>query len=209
MATPNSTPSFTIDHGMVDGQTIAQWTADWWTWALQADAKTNPLLDSTGAFANVNNGGPVYFIGGTENGTAERTFAAPAAGKPILFPMLNFFDTLDPKNTENQLMAAFKNSVTNIFAEIDGVSIINPQSHLERTDFFSMGQTKEGSLIAQLGAPVGSELSPTKSTGYWLMIEGLSPGSHTLHFGGSSSGIPDVIAPFSVDVTDHITIVSS
>ena len=27
------------------GQSIAAWTADWWTWTLQAPLATNPLLD--------------------------------------------------------------------------------------------------------------------------------------------------------------------
>ena len=193
--------SFSLDKGMVAGETIAQWTQKWWTWALQAPADQNPLLDTTGAFADGStNTDAVFFIGGTMGGTADRTFTVPA-GKPLLIPILNQFDTLDPKNVENKALTNFQKSVTSLFADIDGIPLKNLQSDLVRTDFFSMGPTQSGSLVEQLGAPVGVDLSPTKSSGYWLLVDGLAAGStHTLHFGGSlSSG-------FSTETTDHITV---
>ncbi|HSU05752.1 MAG TPA: hypothetical protein VLI93_09280 [Acetobacteraceae bacterium] len=191
---------FTIEKGLVDGKTIAEWTENWWTWALQAPANHNPLLDNTGSFAGTDNFGPVFFIGGTFGGPAERTFDVPA-GKPLLIPILNQFDTLDPKNVENKAMSDFKKSVNGLFAEIDGIAVKNLQSDLVRTDFFSMGAPRPSSLIEQLGAPPGTDLSPSKSSGYWLMVQGLAPGQHTLHFGGSSN------TGFSTEVTDHITVV--
>jgi PEP-CTERM motif len=193
-------PDFTLTRSSFDGEPLAQWTQNWWTWALQAPFATNPLLDTTGAYAGVDNNGPVFFIAGTSGGSADRTFDVPA-GKPLLIPMLNQFDTLDPKSTENKLLQNFQNSVTSLFATIDGTSIKNPQSFLVRTDFFSMGETQLGSFIAELGAPVGVELYPTKSSGYWLMVSGLSLGEHTLTFGGSLSN------GFSTSVTDRIDIV--
>jgi hypothetical protein len=198
-----SMADFTIVKGMVDGQSISQWTEDWWTWALQAPYATNPLLDATGAFAGVDNNNSVFFVAGTASlggpATVVRTFDVPA-GKPLLIPILNSFDTLDPKNVENKDMQVFKKDVTGLSAEIDGVPIANLQSYLVRTDFFSMGPTQSGSLIEHIGASVGQELTPTKSSGYWLMVEGLAPGQHSLEFGGTlSSG-------FSTLTTDYITV---
>jgi hypothetical protein len=161
----------------------------------------------------VDNNRPVFLIAGTTSpdfmtgGTsADRTFDVPA-GKPLLIPMLATFDTLDPPSTEEELMEEFRNSVTSLFATIDGVSIADPASHLVNTDFFSMGTFQPDSLIAleamQLGVsvPEGTELTPTLGSGYWLMVSGLSPGEHTLTFGGTQSN------GFFVNVTDHITIV--
>jgi hypothetical protein len=195
---------FTIVKGMVDGQTIATWTQDWWTWALQAPYVTNPLLDTTGAYAGINNNEPVYFVAGTASdfggpANVDRMFDVPA-GKPLLIPVLNSFDTLDPKNVENMDMQAFQNGVRGLFAEIDGVPIKNLQSYLVRTDFFSMGPTQLGSLAEQIGEPLGVDLSPTKSSGYWLMVEGLAPGQHTLEFGGSLN------TGFSTMTIDQITV---
>jgi hypothetical protein len=102
-------------------------------------------------------------------------------------------------------MNDWQHSVTGRFASIDGHSVSNTQSYLERTDFFSMGKVQEGSLLdKRLRVPVGTDLSTTKSAGYWLMVEGLTPGAHTLDFGGTAGGI---LGANSVHVIDHITVV--
>ena len=75
-----------------------------------------------------------------------------------------------------------------------------------------MGPVQPGSLIESFGVPAGAELYPTKAAGYWLMIEGLTPGPHTLQFGGSSDAFTPApnccsnseVPAFSVDVTDNI-----
>jgi hypothetical protein len=212
----------------VAGKSIADWTAAWWTWALQAPAKQNPLTDTTGAFANVNNNGPVFFIAGTGGpaGPVSRSFAIPA-GRPVLIPLINFFDTEpaeifpqprptldDRKNAVDVVVAGWLNAVqpASLFASIDGNPVSNLTQYLEVTGLFSMGPTQADSVIASFGVPVGAELFPTKAAGYWLMIEGLSPGPHTLHFGGSSNAFTPganccntvEIAAFSTDTTAHI-----
>ena len=163
------------------------------------------MLDTTGANASVDNNGPVFFIAGTTSPltSAERTFDVPA-GKPLLIPLLNAFDTLDSEATEEALMEEFRDSVISLFATIDGTSVT---SDLVNTDFFSMGETKAGSLIESIGAPAGAELDPTLGSGYWLMVSGLSLGEHTLTFGGAES--PWTVAPdgFSTSVIDHINVV--
>lgn len=207
-----SEPDFNLLRYGYDGRSLEQWTEKWFTWAWQAPANENPMLDTTGAYASVDNNGAVFFIAGTTTPpgaanpdvptSADRTFDVPA-GKPLLIPMLNFFDTEDPKSTEVGLVEGFQASVipTSLFATIDGVSITNPESDLVNTGFFSMGKTRPGSLIEAIGAPVFSELSPTLGSGYWLMVSGLSPGEHTLTFGGAESD------GFSVSVTDHINVI--
>lgn len=197
-------PDFTLLHNGFDGQSLEQWTEKWFSWAWQAPADKNPMLDTTGAYAGVDNHGPVFFVAGTTGAltSADRTFDVPA-GKPLLIPMLNFFDTQDPESTEIGYVQGFQESVipTSLFATIDGTSIANPESDLVNTSFFSMGRTRPGSEIAAIGAAVFSELSPTLGSGYWLMVSGLSPGEHTLTFGGAESD------GFSVSVTDHIKVV--
>src|SRR5690348_2782188 len=104
----NKGPSFHVfgPNDIVDGQTIAQWTQDWWKWVLQDPSSENPITDETGAYAGVGNTGPVYFIAGTASGNAERTFDVPA-GKPLLIPMINAFDTQDPEAFETQFTGDF------------------------------------------------------------------------------------------------------
>jgi hypothetical protein len=223
--------AFTIlsPDSIVAGRPIADWTAAWWTWALQAPAAQNPLTDPTGAFANVNNNGPVFFVAGTTglSGPVTRSFGAPA-GKPLLVPMINFSDTepaeIDPptatladrENAANVVVDGWLNAVDpdSLFASIDGNPVANPAQYLQVTGLFSMGPTQAGSLIASLGVPVGAELNPTKAAGYWLMIDGLAPGPHALHFGGSSDAFtPDAnccttsqIPAFATDTTANISV---
>jgi hypothetical protein len=228
----HETPSPTIldPQSCVDGATIAAWTGRWWTWGLQAPAAGNPLTDTTGADANVNNGGPVFFIAGTFSppNTADRTFDVPA-GKPVLLPMINFFDVegqgiapspgVDTSHGEAALRASMKAliaadlaNVTSLHAEIDGVAVKNPYFYKEISGFFSMGKAQPGSLLDSIGVPAGTPTCTTISGGYWLMIEGLTPGEHTLTFGGtqaafSFNGPENTYGPFSTSVVDHIKVV--
>src|SRR5215475_9696709 len=149
-------PSFTIvrSNAAIAGQSVSQWTGDWWTWALQSPTNQNPVLDQTGAFANINNNGPVFFIAGDFGGDVERTFTVPA-GKPLLVPLLNLVDVEGPgiaptipgwKGTfeaeVNKVLAGFQNGdgpngfqpgVSSVFATIDGAPVKNPQSYLEKS----------------------------------------------------------------------------
>jgi len=188
----------------VAGKSIADWTAGWWTWVFQSPSDAVPFSDPDGSLANLNNGGPVFFVAGTGGGPVERTFSVPA-GRPLLIPMVNYFNTYDTEEVINAAIAAFPGSVTDLFAEIDGVPVADPFDYLEVTaDFFSGGLAQEGSWIASLGVPVGEDVFPSKSSGYWLMIDGLAPGTHTLRFGGTTLCCGD---PFSTEVLAEINVV--
>jgi len=207
-------------HSTVLGQSIAEWTADWWTWGFQAPARLveqpdgtasiegNPLTDTTGEFAGVDNDGPVFFVAGTFGGDVERSFKVPE-GKPLLIPLVNYIvnqyedeqngDLARQKAVIDSTLAPIKGTITDLFAEIDGFPIRNLGLHYEETDFFAMGPARAGTLNEVLGAPLGDDLYPSKSIGNWLIVDHLSPGAHTLHFGGTIAGT-------EVNVTDHIYI---
>ena len=187
----------------VAGKSIADWTAAWWTWALQAPAAHDPIADTSGADAHVNNDGPVFFVAGSYGfGPLTRSFDVPA-GRPLLVPLLNLFDTepaildskypgvtlADRQNAAGILVGDWLASVdtSSLFASIDGNAVANPSQYLEVTGLFSMGPALAGSVVEGFGIVAGDVLDPTKSGGYWLMIEGLTLGAHTLHLGGTSS----------------------
>jgi hypothetical protein len=196
---PASAYTVVAPNSVVAGKSISDWTADWWAWALRAPNATDPLSDTTGAYANVNNAGPVFFVAGN---TATRTFTVPA-GTPLLLPLINAFDiepdtsfTLADREAAATLVVdAFMASVdqNSLFASIDGNSIANLSDYQEVTDLFGFGPVQAGSVLNEYyGVAAGTDTYPTKSGGYWLMIDGLAPGPHTLEFGGSFEG-------FSVD----------
>ena len=69
----------------------------------------------------------------------------------------------------------------------DGQALHNLQADLVKTDFFSAGPTLVGSWANDQGVEVGKELTSSKGAGFWIVIEGLSKGTHTLEFGGHSA----------------------
>jgi hypothetical protein len=212
---------------VVAGKSIVDWTAEWWTWALQSLLATNPLLDDTGAFANVNNNGPVFFIAGGVTPSVTRSFNIPA-GRPVLLPLINnvVVDSIppDPAGTtlaereaaNDAYISAFVNAVdtNSLFASIDGNPVANLSQYLQVTGHFDLGPSQAGSLLEAIGVPAGTDGFPTESGGYWLMIDGLTPGPHTLHFGGAYDAFTPApnccsngeSAAFSNDVTDSIGI---
>jgi hypothetical protein len=188
------------------GTSIKDWTENWWTWALQAPAATNPLNDPTGDWSDINNTAPVYFVAGTLfEGTAKRTFTVEA-GRPLLIPVLNNIvlepedpTVPDPMADANADLDLWEGSVSDLSAVIDGVPVQNLSAYLVRTDFFTPGNPQPGSLLEGVGLPPEDDLYPSRGSGYWLMVEGLTPGEHTISFGGTSMFGP-------ISVTDTILV---
>jgi len=151
----NAMSNFTIDHGTVDGQTIAQWTQDWWTWALNLPIKhsgaSNPFQDPSGGSASAGQSGPVFFL---QSNTSQNNVYVPAGIHHFLVPLVNFIDTAPEAfpphpdsitpviagpnsihSTEARNISSFDRSVTHLFAMVGGVAI--PE---KRTIFSSCGQ---------------------------------------------------------------------
>jgi hypothetical protein len=131
-------------------------------------------------------------------------------GTPLLVPLLNTFDTLDPVSFERNYISSWLGSVQDVFAKIDGVTI-DPANYLETTGVFSMGKAQPDSWIAKLAESAGIDtsnlqLSPTMATGYYLMIDNLSEGAHTLEFGGKTVDAATGKVNFSTRTIDHIIV---
>lgn len=201
-------------NGMVAGETISQWTQDWWTWTLQSPFATSAQLDTTGAFASSGNFGSMFFLAGSFTSSdvpVTRTFDVPA-NTPLLVPVLNNIAIQftgkgpDPltggKGGGNIVTTDWMKSVTDLFLKIDGQSVSSSelQSDLIRTDWFSAGTTQPGSLAEAFG--IVGDISPSKSVGYWAVVKGFAAGTtHTIEFGGKTS------AGFSLDIKDTVTAV--
>jgi hypothetical protein len=217
-------------NSIVAGQSIADWTEGWWSRYWQYPfAGIDPATGNVPA--TLNNNGPVFYVPTTDGdptlGHVTINITAPL-GKPILVPILPFNDLeaasidgfaplADRQHAADVTVAGWKSSVNtaSLFATIDGNSVSNVSSYLEQTGYFSAGPTEAGTLAAAAGVTLGDDLSPNEAAGYWLMIDGLSPGEHTVEFGGNSNGFTPAancctnfqIGPFAVDVTANIDVV--
>ena len=188
-------------HGRIAGQSISDWTEDWYTWAMQAPSEISPLTGGVRADGVAGyDAGRMYFLGSydTSGGPLQATVQH---GDAILVPLVNFVDTLDPKPVANAALKDGLQSVESLFAIVDGKSIDHLRAGLIRTDFFSAGPTQEGSWADVAGAKVGEELTPSKGVGYWIVLQGLTKGSHTIEFGGTTD------KGLSFDTKDVINVV--
>jgi len=194
---PNSSPY---------GKTYAEWTAAWWQWALLPPASANPVTDPTGALAGVGQSGPVWFLAGTFGGTAERTCTIPA-GKGLFFPIIDAICWLTlPSDTEPMARAVnadLINHVTDLELAVDGV----PVRGLENLRFAS----PEFPITFDAADPVWPTPPgpfPAFSDGYFVMLEPLPRGTHTIYFRGKwvvPEAFPEADILLTV-VTYHLTV---
>jgi len=195
----------------VAGSNQLELAEQWVQWAFSTDAASNPLLDTTGAAAHVNNNGPVFFVAGnTTGGESKRTFTVPA-GKPIFFPVVNAFD-LEVPTDGCDVQCAFSfipgvGGATDLYAKLDGQDLVTtfPSYRQTSTAFFTVDLS--ASLSNALGFPpryVG--LLDAITDGYWVAVEGLTPGPHTLEFGGTIPELYPGATPFTLAVTDRVNV---
>ena len=71
------------------GKSYAEWSAEWWKWAVSIPIATSPLFDTTGEFGNIGQSGKVWFLAGAFGGTVERTVSVPV-GKALFLSAFEF-----------------------------------------------------------------------------------------------------------------------
>jgi hypothetical protein len=182
---------------VVEGKSLAEWSAEWWKWALSFPPSNNPLLDTTGASAYLGDQGPVFFLAGSFGGSVERSFAVPA-GKYIFFPIVNAF--LSAEGTEEEMRArlnTFVGNVTDLRASVDGVAVPDLLSRREKSPVFDIDLPVDNIF----GAPSGV-YTPSVADGFYIMLEPLAKKASVIRFGGSAEGNTDpLFGDFSIDIT--------
>jgi hypothetical protein len=172
------------------GVSYSQWAALWWQWGVGTPVPTNPVLDTTGANCAVNQPAPgVFLLAGTFDGsTANRTCTVPV-GTAFLLPMFNkafFAQQTDPPDQRTEAFVRAQVTCVEVNASasltVDGVSLANPLSFLEKSVIFSVNLPNDNVF----GVPP-QLLSPSADEGYYAFVEPLTPGSHTIHFTGAAA----------------------
>lgn len=164
---------------VVGDRTIAEWSADWWAWALSFPVEMSPLLDETGEFAPLGNiGGPIFFAVSSTGSPVSRKYTVPA-GQYFLIPIYTYVwtydDTCDNETCARQIVDSAVQAVTKMSVRIDGEPVQGLFSHYETTPVFSITVPDDG-----LYGPGEGGTFEAVSSGYWLMFEPLKPGRHHL-----------------------------
>ena len=200
------------------GKKYKEWTAEWWQFVLSFPPSENPVLDATGEKCVVGQHGPVWFLVGTFGpGTAKRDCSIPK-GTALFFPVINSVnintpnvcgqDSNDiPVDDLRALSASLIDSVTNLSVEVDG----KPVQHLQKkfcikSIVFDVTLPEDNvfdspCMGAGLGNVPAGTYSPAVDDGFYVMLQPLSVGNHTLHIHAESP------PSFSLDVTYNLTIV--
>jgi hypothetical protein len=198
----------------------AELTALWWEWVLAQPAvdvggtNTNPVLDSTGAYAAVGQqhgigpGDKYFFLAGTFGGAATRTVTVPR-GKGLFFPVANYEadNAVAPPTNYSvpQLRALTKANIdgiipSSLFATLDGAPV---EFFRTKSPVFAYTLPDENSLytyFGEFGPQFEGTVKPAVSDGYWAFTPPLPRGQHVVAFGAAST------SGFTLNVTYFLTV---
>lgn len=187
------------------GKTYAQWSAEWFQWALAIPFTGHPLADETGANAAVGQTGHVWFLGGVFNssGTVVRNITVQP-GTAFFFPIVN----ADCSNLEGapwhgdtaaELTTCVEGQIdltSGIMLEVDGKPVTNLEQYRVTSPLFEFTVPADN-VLGVAGPASGIAVS----NGYYIMLAPLSKGEHTLHFGGTFDAFGSTL-----NITYHITV---
>jgi hypothetical protein len=194
------------------GKSYSEWAAQWWQWVLGVPASVNPLIDSTGAFCAEGQTGHVWFLAGTSSflggpPSVERSCTVPT-GTALFLPLINafygaFLNDPPETRTEEFVRAQVECSDAVLSAAIDGIEVNNPLQYFEESPLFEVQLPEDNVFGASEDDIPELLLSPSVDAGYYLFLQPLPPGEHTIHWEASQS------CPFgdvTQEVTYHITV---
>jgi hypothetical protein len=200
------------------GASYGTWSARWWQYAYQFPIHNppytgsiyNPLFDETGSQCSLGQSGKVWYLVGVFNvsGTVSRSCTVPS-NVELFFPIANAeWDNLcvDPPLTVDELrqkVGQVVDTTTELHATLDGAPLSDDLFAFRvRSPVFSYTLPPEDNIAQAFGCDVSGTVYPVVADGFYLMLTPLSPGRHTINFGGTF-GPPN---NFSLDITYNLTV---
>lgn len=200
----------------VSGLSYDEWSATWWQWLLAIPTgpgnDPNPQDQPTGAVdCSLNQSGPVWFLAGSGSGaTVTRTCSANIPSTvSLMFPLINIecstqdeppFHCTDAASCR-RCAASFASNFgpATLHASVDGVEVLSSgQGFRAQSPFFSF-TTPANNILSSAGGP-----GMSVGDGYWVMLKPLSPGQHTIKFGGAV--VRGAFSGFTQNVTYNVTV---
>ena len=167
-------PALTRPDEGAEGKSRAEWVQEYWRWSRSFPAGEEPYKDKDGSRCAQNQGGPVWFLTGGGNDAVSRACEIPA-GKYIFLPVLAVLgeaDATKPGACERmrEILERVTESAADLEVEVDQIKIPNFIAWRQATGCFDL-KTDKG-------------VRQVRSDGFSLLLKPLSPGSHTVKFGG-------------------------
>ncbi len=176
---------------IVDGVSLADWTARWWQWVLAFPPGMQPYMDRDGSLCTDGQRGPVWFLAGTDGHfDAQRTCRMPEE-KSLLVPLINMIhfgrisekDALSCEHLQAEI-ALNNHHLSSAVAVLDGKLLEAGKIMRLRTArcFDPYGQDHPGEAH-DADDQTSSSGTHAAADGYWLPP--LPAGRHTLSIGAN------------------------
>jgi hypothetical protein len=194
------------------GQTYAEWNVAWWQWYLglppvSATGVTHPAIDDPHFDVTEGQSGHVWFLAAPFPGTYARSITIPTGTALFIETLTSEWSSLEGFPTEQDQRAAatlFANHIVDPFFTIDGVPVKNIGKFRVPTPQFTF--TAPTPWIFGDTGGTGTAVAE----GYCFLVNPLSVGEHTIHYGGAfhfaiAEG-DDFDLDQSLDMTYNITV---
>jgi hypothetical protein len=191
------------------GKSYSEWSAEWWQWVFSIPAAAHPLLDGSGEHCVMAQRGPAWFLaGGTPIAGADTHHCTVAEGTALFFPVLTVArDNIGvapprPEAELRRLASADLDGVTAVRVEVDGEPIGNLELFRVTSPVFSITLPQENVLQATgQTAAVPGTVFPVVAEGWYVMLQPLPAGAHTIVIRSSSP-----TATFTLDVVYQLSV---
>jgi hypothetical protein len=180
------------------GTQYADLSIRWWKWAYSFPYADVPFFNEGGSVdLNKSQWGNVWFLAGAKYGLGPVTRSVEISSeKSLFFPLANLVNDYpcpdpsfqpNPGETLEHFLQRTGNdylpALDDLFAEVDGVPIPNLAAYRATSSIFKF---KADPALASYDPCVTGTQQYGVSVGYWLWLEPLPVGVHTLHFGSPS-----------------------
>lgn len=163
----------------VAGRSQSDYAIAWWRWVMRLPDGVRAYQDPSGAQCALNQGGPVWFLAGTEGtGAVQRECAVPA-GTHLFLPVIAMLVHASPGHPlscpQAQARARANNDhLAQVQVVLDGRVVMDVAAHRLRgmPCFDAFADAK----YIERHAPY----EPAATDGYWLMLAPLPAGLHQL-----------------------------
>jgi hypothetical protein len=168
------------------GKTYGQWSAEWWKQAVrQTGAPGTPFAAGQVNCAALGTKDVVFLVGTTAVPSIERSCSI-AKHTAILLPAINAECSQAEGNgsTDAELRAcadSFADTFTNVHVVLDGRALSGLSAFRFASPLYQFSPVADNVF----GIPEAMN-SPSVADGYWVMLDKLKKGTHTLAFGGAA-----------------------
>jgi hypothetical protein len=182
----NPNPGVAPPNSKAYGHSYGGWSAEWWQWFLSIPTPDHPAI---GGDCGEGQSGQVFHL--AADFTGGGLSCAIPAGKAVLLAMVNvecstvetppFFGADEEELRACAKCFADQIVVSSLEASLDGEALESLGSYRAASPLFSFDYPADNIF----GIPGGPATGDSVSDGYWLLLNPLPAGNHTLTFGGA------------------------